>query len=592
MGKIIEIRELFNDTLNEITSNENTWISFLKTASWNFKYDFSDQILIYAQRPNAIACAEMQEWNRKVKRWVNKGANCIFVFSKSEKSKYPFRFVFDVSDTHNYDNTPYKLWNVEKKYEKKIIEALEIKFGDVGGDNSIVQAIFLTSNNIIADNIQDYISSIIKFKTGTTLENLSDYEISGLIYEIAFNSVSFMLLNRCKINAGEYISEKDFSNIKKFKNNNNLTILLGTAISDIAEIGLREIAKTVANLDKEKNKNYTFVENKKQEYNKENNEGGFENEENRIYRNEKIQYSKHSNGDREDTKWKVRPNEITLFKESKERGIFDISDEQEIGRGINGNSNQSNRNGKSDREKVSEIGWDNRGNEKRKSDAMGKNDEQLQDNSRRTGNEGANLQLSLEEFLKRNQDVVKELLNEEEQKKIIAGDEKSSALIFPKEKSNNEILKYRTHKKRGNKIEYFELHPEIPMSERNNYKIQDNNLGVGSKKEKYKNNVEAIKILKQCDEQNRYATREEQEILSRYVGWGGIPDVFDSRNDNWSREYNELKTLLSEKEYNEAKRSTLTSFYTPPLVIKAMYKALENMGLKMGNILEPSCRHR
>ena len=97
-------------------------------------------------------------------------------------------------------------------------------------------------------------------------------------------------------------------------------------------------------------------------------------------------------------------------------------------------------------------------------------------------------------------------------------------------------------------------------------------------------------LVKQCDEENRYATKEEQEILAEYVGWGGLADAFDPQNDSWSEEYKELKNLLTEKEYSEARQSTLTAFYTPPVVISSIYKALEKMGLEKGNILEPSCR--
>ena len=136
------------------------------------------------------------------------------------------------------------------------------------------------------------------------------------------------------------------------------------------------------------------------------------------------------------------------------------------------------------------------------------------------------------------------------------------------------------------------MHPEIPMQDRHNFKIQNNDLGIGTKKEKYRNNIEAIKTLKLCEEQNRYATPEEQEILSKYVGWGGLQEAFDSRIDEWNAEYKELKSLLTEKEYENASKSVLTAFYTPPIVIKSMYKALENMGLQRGNILEPSCRNR
>ena len=152
-------------------------------------------------------------------------------------------------------------------------------------------------------------------------------------------------------------------------------------------------------------------------------------------------------------------------------------------------------------------------------------------------------------------------------------------------KTNLEDLKPQIKRKRRNKIEYFDLHPEIPVAERNNFKIENNDLGIGGKKEKYKNNIEAIKVLKLCEEQNRYAKKEEQQVLSKYVGWGGIPEAFDNRIDNWHTEYEELKNLLTEKEYKEARKSTLTAFYTPPIVIKSIYRALENMGLERGNLI-------
>ena len=144
-------------------------------------------------------------------------------------------------------------------------------------------------------------------------------------------------------------------------------------------------------------------------------------------------------------------------------------------------------------------------------------------------------------------------------------------------------------KKKSNKIKSFDIHPEIPTSDRNQFKITNDNLGEGSPREKFNNNVEAIRVLKKCEEENRFATPQEQEILSKYVGWGGLPQAFDEKDSSWSDEYSILKNLLDEKEYSQARESTLTAFYTPPVVIRSMYKALENMGLKTGNILEPSC---
>ncbi|NLB80811.1 MAG: hypothetical protein GX800_04205, partial [Clostridiaceae bacterium] len=144
-------------------------------------------------------------------------------------------------------------------------------------------------------------------------------------------------------------------------------------------------------------------------------------------------------------------------------------------------------------------------------------------------------------------------------------------------------------KPKTDKVPNTMVYPEIEMSQRHNFVITDDELGYGGAKEKYKNNIEAIRVLKDCEGDNRLATPQEQEILSRYVGWGGLPDVFDESKSNWSTEYLQLKTILAPDEYEQARASTLNAHYTSPTVIKAMYKALENMNFKQGNILEPSC---
>ena len=118
MGKIKETRQLYKEVINEISQSEENWQRFLDSSSWNFKYDFDDQILIYAQRPDAKACATMEEWNKKLKRWVNSGTKPIYIFDKNPYSQYPFKLVFDLSDTHNYNNTEYKLWSIKEEYKQ------------------------------------------------------------------------------------------------------------------------------------------------------------------------------------------------------------------------------------------------------------------------------------------------------------------------------------------------------------------------------------------------------------------------------------------------------------------------------------------
>ena len=157
------------------------------------------------------------------------------------------------------------------------------------------------------------------------------------------------------------------------------------------------------------------------------------------------------------------------------------------------------------------------------------------------------------------------------------------------QESRKEIPQLAEEPKPRKTFPMYNSHPEIPDSKKHNYRIIDDEIGTGGPKAKFKKNIDAIKLLYALEAEGRLATPEEQEILAQYSGWGGLADAFDVTKDNWHLEYNELKNLLSYEEYEAANESTLTAFYTPPTVIKAMYNALENMGFKRGNILEPSC---
>ena len=380
MGKIIETRNLYKNTINSITQNADNWLSFLKTASWNFKYSFEDQILIYAQNPNATACAEMEYWNEKLHRWVNKNANAIFVFSKDDNNPYPFRLVFDREDTHNYRGTSYKIWEMREEYTEEIIEALENSFGEIEDKTSLAETIIQTARNIVFDNIPDYLVSIHKYKQNSSLEKLTENEIESIVTANVFVSVANMMLSRCNIDPNKYIAKTEYAEISKFNNQNIITIL-GTAISDMAEVGLREIARTVDNLQKEeKNRNRTFVENQKQKYsnNKERNEGGIENGENRIHESRGLQHTKSSNeqGNSRNAIWKIRSNEATLPKEREESRVHNIENEQSVEHTFERNSRDGNTNDRADSREVSQTRRNDRGIERKRPNEMGRSNVQ------------------------------------------------------------------------------------------------------------------------------------------------------------------------------------------------------------------------
>lgn len=933
MGRIVETKELYKYTINEITQNENNWQNFLDSASWNFKYDFDDQILIYAQRPDAKACASMEEWNKKLKRWIKKGTNPIFVFSKEENGQYPFRLVFDKSDTYNYNRTDLKLWSIKPEYEEEIIEALESNFGEISSKDSLQQAITLASYNMVVDNIQDYMSSIENHKKGTMLENMTEDELRIAITTTAWASVSYMMMSRCGINPKEHIDMQEFVYISNF-NSYEIVTALGSAVSDIAEMGLREIARTVNILQKnEKKKNRIIEKIDKEIYANEKGKGGVDYDENRVHGERGLQNPEYNNEDGGDSNREIRESEIQILEGTPESRIDNNEDRGQIERTSYRNTGDSHQESRTDSTRDGETGEDNRGIESTRPDEVGTTNEQLEDDSRGDSLQRDNIRLTeyrkendigyvvtdekinqilatttylnkynreiiafynIEKDIPKRAEYIKELFNNEyteiyvddnrygykkfengvlfwkdafltrtaesfvtwedltyhfdsmillnqlkdkfepirsESEQITLIDELNTNITdfeFTQEfvdrylqeqttdakyqiyeffneslssKENSEFLKnlygmggtshtikgsgigqsydakglkfnrgyldkssrkqlfkwtyiekrisefikndrylnskemeeypiwhenkeqqriqakeledaekrveslpektqedevpnYEYHlgdnvfigadeyyissidsgivtlndanyslfskqmpfdeferkvqennanehlivkkqdkskelqqdeeiqdntnveidtkteqiennditslkekiepniKRTSNRIQDFILHPEVAEINRNNYKITNNYLGVGTPKEKYARNIEAIKTLKKCERENRYATPEEQEILSQYVGWGGLQQAFNKDDTSWSKEYEELKSLLNDEEYEQARGSVLTAFYTPPIVINAIYQALQNMGLKEANILEPSCRCR
>ena len=456
MGKIKETQKLYKEVINEISKNEENWQSFLDSSSWNFKYDFDDQILIYAQRPDAKACATMEEWNKKLKRWINSGTKPIYIFDKNPYSEYPFKLVFDLSDTHNYNNTEYKLWTIKKEFEQDIIESLEANFGDISAKESLAQAIMLASYNMVVDNMEDYLSSVINNKNNSLLKDMSDDEIRTIFMTTAWSSVSYMIMTRCGINARQEIGLQEFSYIKYFNNQEILTTL-GASISDISEMGLREIAKTVINLQKSENlKNRTVEKLEKEMYSKDNekNKGGKEDDrENRIHETGRLLHAESNNEKRENSSGEIFSNEIQLSKESQELRIDQFSNEQETNRTFNSNTGASKPKNTEDSRGNEEARGNNGRIEDERPNEMGGTYEQHSAGSR--GNSSERINIHLEEPLSQ-----RRILSKEEQKtdKDFLQDKYVSALL-----SNIQTLKVS----KNDIKEFYKLHPDL--NERTDY---------------------------------------------------------------------------------------------------------------------------
>jgi len=265
--KLQLITALYERTARSVTRSHANWISFLKTAAWSYKYPFQDQLLIYAQRPDATACAPIEVWNGKLGRWVNKGAKGIALIDDSG-NRLRLRHVFDVSDTNSRYNRPVPLWEMWDKYAEAVTESLENTFGDLDDKTNLPAALISAAQNAIDDNFSDYLFELMDYREDSILEDVDDLNIKVVFKDTLKISVACMLLTRCGYSADKYLALENFQSVISF-NTLNTVSCLGAATSDIAEMLLREIEATVKDLQKaERNQSRTFAKSRGSAHNK------------------------------------------------------------------------------------------------------------------------------------------------------------------------------------------------------------------------------------------------------------------------------------------------------------------------------------
>lgn len=245
------ITELYHQTLKEITSSQGAWRAFLHSACRNYKCRFDEQVLIYAQRPDARAVLELEDWNKKLGRWVNRGATGIAVFDDIHTGNSRLKHYFDISDTHaGRISRPVPIWEMQERYEEEIIEALEGSFGAVQDNGSLDSTLLQIVSNVVEDNEQDYFRELMYCRENSLLEELDEFNVEVFFRQALEASVSYMLLERCFGGAADQYAELvDFSPILNFDTRETVNAL-GIATSDMAEMVLKEIALTVRNIQK------------------------------------------------------------------------------------------------------------------------------------------------------------------------------------------------------------------------------------------------------------------------------------------------------------------------------------------------------
>lgn len=915
------ISELYNRTCKTVVSNPQNWQAFLASACRNYKLRYDEQLLVYAQRPDATAVLEIEQWNKIFGRWVNRGARGIAVFADENRSRQRLTHYFDISDTHEsrYSRTV-PIWDMRPEYEADVIETLESTFGEIENKSSLAEAIMGAARNAAEDNIPDYLQDLYYATEGSSFEEVEEDIVAFIYKNVVTNSVAYMMMSRLGVDTDGYFELDDFRDVTNFNTQETLNAL-GFATSDIAEMGLTEISKTITALNRQ---NRIIVGQDRNEYNKveNNDERSFDNERTDLHDGGRLQPSEPETSPAAGSDaGQIRSDEERVSEGTSQSPLLQSPDEGRTDTALGGSGTESQQDGGNNPEPDGTERGSDRTDESGGYDEMGSSDElpsQLGTGNRESGSDirleyydrthedkslpffgrdevineilrtTPHLSASLEEikdYYERNPDnkdrteYVKSIFNNDyteltledgrtvgyktfenvlhlwegkydsrtaqsfydwaviarhfEAMRLLgelsdsikplpsmdgqmtfildgrAEEKKTSAFTFsqeiidavlangsgfsegkmriyeqfekslsakenadflkneygwggsypviigagideshdgkgititkgigkekphitlswsqvekrigelirmdrylnPKEKEhypqwlesqeerrakieetkrNREILsnappeqelaekepeeaeisqdvKYEYHlgdkvyigaseyeilsvddervmlydydmplfnkefsrtefdrKVRENpmnehlivkeepaeernekepepvvpaweqkkKVKGFDLHPDVPMAERHTFNLRENEVETVGKKERFRRNIIAIQLLKKCQEENRFATPEEQIILSKYVGWGGLSEAFDENNSAWATEYLELSSVLTPEEYASARESTLTAFYTPPEVITAIYKAMEQMGFKEGNLLEPSC---
>ena len=257
-SKYERITDLYLQTVGEVSKPE-VWPRFLTTACYNFRLSFDKQILLYAQRPDATAVLPIegrQGWNQRFGRWVNRGSKGIAILDSDSNGQARIRYYFDIADTHEGRHPrPVPIWAVHPEQEQAIIETLENSFGVLKNRDSLGDALLSAASNVMEDNFQDYLAQLIYYKEGSFLEPLDEESLEAIFKPLLQNSIGYMLLVRCGIDPSQHFTPEDFSYISGFNTLQTINAL-GTATSDISQMCLSEIARTVLSLQRQENRTF------------------------------------------------------------------------------------------------------------------------------------------------------------------------------------------------------------------------------------------------------------------------------------------------------------------------------------------------
>ena len=369
------ISELYNRTCKTVVSNPQNWQAFLASACRNYKLRYDEQLLVYAQRPDATAVLEIEQWNKIFGRWVNRGARGIAVFADENRSRQRLTHYFDISDTHEsrYSRTV-PIWDMRQEYEADVIETLESTFGEIENKSSLAEAIMGAARNAAEDNIPDYLQDLYYATEGSSFEEVEEDIVAFIYKNVVTNSVAYMMMSRLGVDTDGYFELDDFRDVTNFNTQETLNAL-GFATSDIAEMGLTEISKTITALNRQ---NRIIVGQDRNEYNKveNNDERSLDNERTDLHDGGRLQPSEPetSTAARSDV-GQIRSDEERVSEGTSQSPLLQSPDEGRTDTALGGSGTESQQDGGNNSEPDGTERGSDRTDESGGYDEMGSSDE-------------------------------------------------------------------------------------------------------------------------------------------------------------------------------------------------------------------------
>lgn len=369
------ISELYNRTCKTVVSNPQNWQAFLASACRNYKLRYDEQLLVYAQRPDATAVLEIEQWNKIFGRWVNRGARGIAVFADENRSRQRLTHYFDISDTHEsrYSRTV-PIWDMRQEYEADVIETLESTFGEIENKSSLAEAIMGAARNAAEDNIPDYLQDLYYATEGSSFEEVEEDIVAFIYKNVVTNSVAYMMMSRLGVDTDGYFELDDFRDVTNFNTQETLNAL-GFATSDIAEMGLTEISKTITALNRQ---NRIIVGQDRNEYNKveNNDERSLDNERTDLHDGGRLQPSEPETSTAAGSDvGQIRSDEERVSEGTSQSPLLQSPDEERTDTALGGSGTESQQDGGNNSEPDGTERGSDRTDESGGYDEMGSSDE-------------------------------------------------------------------------------------------------------------------------------------------------------------------------------------------------------------------------